>query len=135
MAQKKQKEPEYTLHIFRHRDERINTTGIVFLVQTVKEFTNFKYQILLEGGLRGKTIELNILGLRTTPLIMPGTGPAIGRKDFPDLKGSYALMVAKLDGDKNQFQLELTAKKITITQMPSQAFIRVSTEQLSLDEH
>lgn len=135
MAKKKQKEPEYALHIFRHQDERTDITNIVFLVQTVKEFTNFKYEILLEGGLKGKLFELNILGLRTTPLIMPGVGPAIGRKDFPNLKGSYALIVTKLNGEVNQFQLELTAQKITVKQAPPQAFIKVSTEQLSLNEH
>ncbi|MBI3585705.1 MAG: hypothetical protein HY088_01080 [Ignavibacteriales bacterium] len=135
MATKRQKEPEYTLNIFRHREERTNTTGIVFLVQTVKEFTNFKYEILLNGGLKGKSFELNILGLRTTPLIMPGVGPAIGRKDFPNLKGSYALVVTKLDGETNQFQLELSAQKITVKKAPPQVFIRVSTEQLLLNEN
>lgn len=135
MAQKRTKEPEYTLNIFRHRDERTDTTNIVFLVQTVKEFTNFKYEILLNGKRNGKSLELNILGLRTTPLIMPGVGPAIGRKDFPNLRGSYALTVTKLDGEVNQFQLELTAKKITVQQPPQHVFIRVSTETVSLNEN
>ncbi|MBI3580146.1 MAG: hypothetical protein HY089_12140 [Ignavibacteriales bacterium] len=135
MAKTKQKAPEYTLNIFRHRDERTDTTNIVFLVQTVKEFTNFKYEILLNGERNGKSLELNILGLRTTPLIMPGVGPAIGRKDFPNLKGTYALKVTKLDGEVNLFQLELAAKKITVKQSEQHIFIRVSTETVSLNEH
>ncbi|HTY37117.1 MAG TPA: hypothetical protein VMH23_08385 [Bacteroidota bacterium] len=123
---KKQRLPEYTLHVFHHFDDRVRKMLQVFLVRTVKEFTNFNYEILLDMAVVERTIQLKILGLRTTALTMPGTGPAQGRKDFSDLSGSYQLSIVKLDGEANVFAIDLSPGKITITGSPESPFITVS---------
>ena len=125
---KKHHEPEYSLHVFHHYDERTRRTLQVFLVQTIKEFTSFNYEILLEAGVQERAIHLKILGLRTTPLIMPGVGPARGRRDFTNLRGSYDLDVMKLDGETNQFHLDVSSSKIVVKGTPLHPFIIVSTK-------
>jgi hypothetical protein len=123
---KKHRNPEYSLHVFHYFDERIRKVLQVFLVQTVKEFTSFTYEILLDVMLKERTIHLKILGLRTTPLTMPGVGPAQGRKDFMDLLGLYQLNVVKLDGETNEFQIDVSPSRIVITGSPVATFVTVS---------
>ena len=129
---RKHREPEYSLHVFHHLDERIRKVLQVFLVQTVKEFTSFNYEILLDVAIQDRTIQMKILGLRTTPLIMPGVGPARGRRDFAELRGLYHLNVIKLDGETNEFQVNLTPSSIFITGNPTSPFITVSNEPMVL---
>ncbi|MGA3244518.1 MAG: hypothetical protein ABSE41_07880 [Bacteroidota bacterium] len=129
---KKHREPEYSLHVFHHLDERIRKVLQVFLVQTVKEFTSFNYEILLDVAILDRTIQMKILGLRTTPLIMPGVGPARGRRDFTDLRGLYHLNVIKLNGETNEFQVDLTPSNISITGTPTSPFITVSNKPVAL---
>jgi hypothetical protein len=130
---KKHREPEYSLHVFHYFDERVRKILQVFLVQTVKEFTSFNYEILLEVAVQDRTIQMKILGLRTTPLIMPGVGPARGRRDFSELRGLYQLNLIKLDGETNEFQVDLSPSSISITGNPATPFITVSNKPVTLE--
>ena len=92
----------------------------------------YDYEILLDVAVRDRTIQMKILGLRTTPLIMPGVGPARGQRDFTDLLGLYHLNVIKLNGETNEFQVDLTPSNITITGTPTSPFITVSNKPVAL---
>lgn len=131
---RKQRDPEYSLHVFHHVDGRSRRALQVFFVQTIKEFTSFNYEILLEAALEERTIQIKILGLRTTPLIMPGVGPARGRWDFTNLRGSYDLRVVKLDGETNEFRLDVSRSRLTIQGAPPHPFITVSDAPIDLPE-
>lgn len=132
LRKKKNRAPEYSLHVFHHFDERTRRSLQVFLVQTIKEFTSFGYEILLDAVLRERLIQLKILGLRTTPLIMPGVGPAKGYRGFTNLKGSYVLSVIKLDGETNDFQVDVTPSHMGIKGDPAHPFILVSNTPIPL---
>ncbi len=132
MAKRRHHEPEYVLHIFHHTDERTQKPIVVFVVRTVKEFTNFNYQILLDAALDGDSLQLTILGLRTSPLIMPGVGPAQGSKDFSRLDGAYHLTVTKLDGESNSFGLKISPTQITVEGGPPHPFILVVNEPVQI---
>jgi hypothetical protein len=129
---KKHRDPEYSLHVFHHFDERTRRALQVFLVQTIREFMSFNYEILLDAVTRERLIQLKILGLRTTPLIMPGVGPAKGHRDFTNLRGSYNLSVIKLDGETNDFQVDVTPSQISIQGNPAHPFIFVSNTPVPL---
>jgi hypothetical protein len=133
-GKKKRRDPEYALHVFHHEDERTGKTSVAFLVRTVKDFTSFNYEILLDAAIDGRTIRLKILGLRTTPLIMPGIGPARGMKEFGNLSGSYLLTVFKPDGDTNEFRLDVDASRITLEGIPPKPFILVYGGQVPLPQ-
>jgi hypothetical protein len=131
-AKRKRREPEYALHVFHREDERTRKILVTFLVRTVKDFTSFNYEILLDASIQEQSIRLKILGLRTTPLIMPGIGPARGTREFENLRGRYALIVVKPDGDTNEFELNVTPSLITLDGSPLRPFILVSNEPLFL---
>jgi hypothetical protein len=128
----KQRDPEYSLHVFHHFDERIRKVLQVFLVETTKEFTSFNYEILLDVAVQNGAIQLKILGLQTTALLMPSVGPARGRRDFTDLAGSYVLNIMKLDGEMNIFQLDVTPSNLVIAGAPASPFITVSNKPVAL---
>jgi hypothetical protein len=129
---KKHRDPEYSLHVFHYYDDQTRRALQVFLVQTVKEFTSFNYEILLDAVMRERLIQLKILGLRTTPMIMPGVGPAKGRCDHTNLRGSYTLSVIKLNGETNDFQVDVTPTQISIHGTPMNPFIIVSSTPVPL---
>jgi hypothetical protein len=129
---KKHRDPEYSRHVFHYFDDQKRRDLQVFLVHTIKEFTSFNYEILLDAVMRERLIQLKILGLRTTAMIMPGVGPAMGRCDYTNLQGSYSLSVIKLNGETNDFQVNVTPSQISIDGNPTHPFIIVSNTPVPL---
>jgi uncharacterized protein (DUF488 family) len=132
MARKKKRDPDYTLNIFHHYDERIKRNVIVFLVQTTKIFVSFRYEILLENSLQENVIDIKIVGLHVPEVLMPQSGPARGRRDYENLSGSYTLHVTKQDKTVNTFHVDITPSSVEIRQKPRDPFIFVSNDQVDL---
>lgn len=131
MANKK-RDPDYTLNIFHHYDDKTKRNVVVFLVQTTKIFVSFQYEILLEEEIVGNEINLRIIGLHIPELLMPHTGPAQGRCDYTNLNGSYKLIVTKQDKTVNEFTVQISPTKIDIIHKPRTPFIIVSSDLVSL---
>jgi hypothetical protein len=132
MASKRKRDPDYTLNVFHHYEEKTNRNVVVFLVQTTKIFVNFKYEILLEDKIDGREINLRITGLHVPELLMPQTGPAQGRRDYTHLEGTYHLIVTKQDKTVNEFSVHISPTAIDITQKPKTPFILISNDLVDL---
>jgi hypothetical protein len=132
MASKKKRDPDYTLNIFHHYDEKTNRNVVVFLVQTTKIFISFRYEILLEDKIVDKEIHLRITGLHVPELLMPQTGPAQGRRDYTQLEGTYHLVVTKQDKTVNEFSVLISPKSVDIKEKPKAPFILVSNDPVNL---
>ncbi len=132
MARKKKRDPDYTLNIFHHYDERAKRQVVVFLVQTTKIFVSFRYEILLEDSLEGNVIDIKIVGLHVPELLMPQTGPARGRRDYENLSGDYTLHITKQDKTVNTFSIVITPSSVEIKQKPREPFILVSNDPVDL---
>jgi hypothetical protein len=132
MASKKKRDPDYTLNIFHHYDEKTKRNVVVFLVQTTKIFVSFRYEILLEDEIVGKEIHLHVKGLHVPELLMPQSGPAQGRRDYTQLEGTYHLVVTKQDKTVNEFSVHITPESVDIKQKPKMPFILVSNDPLNL---
>jgi hypothetical protein len=133
MAGKKKRDPDYTLNIFHHYDEKTKRNLIVFLVQTIRIFVSFRYEILLEDKIIDKEIRLHIKGLHVPELLMPQTGPAQGRLDYEKFEGTYHLMVIKQDKTVNEFSIQISPGSVNITEKPKNSFITVSNNPVNLD--
>ena len=132
MATKRKRDPDYTLNIFHHYDEKTKKDVVVFLVQTTKIFVSFRYEILLEVEYAGNEINVRITGLHVPELLMPQTGPAQGRCDYTNLNGLYKLTVTKQDKTENEFSVQISQTKIDILHKPRYPFILVSSDPVSL---
>jgi hypothetical protein len=132
MASKKKRNPDYTLNIFHHYDEKTKRNVVVFLVQTTKIFVSFRYEILLEDEIVDNEIHLRIKGLHVPELLMPQSGPAQGRRDYTQLEGTYHLVVTKQDKTVNEFSLHITQESVDIKQKPKTSFIIISNDPVNL---
>jgi hypothetical protein len=129
---KKKKDPDYTLNIFHHYEEKIRRDVVVFLVQTVRIFTSFRYEILLESEVSNHNINIKITGLHVPELLMPQTGPARARRDYENLEGIYRLAVIKQDRTVNEYSVKFTSSTVEIVGKPRDPFILISNEPVSL---
>jgi hypothetical protein len=132
MANKKKRDPDYTLNIFHHYNEKTKQDVVVFLVQTTKIFVSFRYEILLDNELVDHAINLRITGLHVPELLMPQTGPAQGRCDYTNLTGLYSVTVTKQDKTINEFSVQISPAKIEIKHKPRAPFILVSSDPVNL---
>jgi hypothetical protein len=132
MANKKKRDPDYTLNIFHHYNEKTKQDVVVFLVQTTKIFVSFRYEILLKNEHVDHLIKLRINGLHVPELLMPQTGHAQGRHDFTNLKGLYKLIVTKQDKTVNEFSVDISPAAIDIKRKPRAPFIVVSGDPVNL---
>ncbi len=132
MASKKKRDPDYTLNIFHYYDEKTKRNVVVFLIQTTRIFTNFRYEILLEDELNENDINLKITGLHVPELLMPQVGPAQGRRDYINLKGTYRVIITKQDKTVNEFSVDISPDKIDIKHKPQKPFILISNESVNL---
>ncbi|RPI01382.1 MAG: hypothetical protein EHM64_15815 [Ignavibacteriae bacterium] len=131
MAAKKKRDPDYTLNIFHHYDEKTKRNVVVFLVQTTKIFVSFRYEILFDVEIDGHEINLRINGLHVPELLMPQSGPAQGRYDNINLDGLYTLTVMKQDKTVNEFSVLISPEQISIEHKPRGPFIVVSNDPVS----
>jgi hypothetical protein len=132
MASKKKRDPDYTLNIFHHYDEKTKRNVVVFLVQTTKIFVSFRYEILLEDKLASRDINLKITGLHVPELLMPQTGPAQGRRDYTNLEGNYRIIVTKQDKTVNEFSVDISPTTVVIKEKSVKPFILISSEPVDL---
>jgi hypothetical protein len=129
---KPQRDPEYTLNIFRGTDPKSRHEGWIFLVRTVKEFVSFDYEILLSGSVAEHEITLQISGIHAPLLAMPGVGPAKGWVLLRDIQGPYTLTVKKLNKEVDTFKIVVGPEAVKLREKPPHPFIALSTEPLVL---
>lgn len=128
----KVKEPDYTLNVFHHKDKETNVRSVVFLVQTTKVFVSFQYDILLQAKQEGDAVHIKVQGLHAPELLMPGSGPARGRLEFPHLHGRYKVIVSKQDRTVNAFEIDISKDDVKLLKSPEHPFIAASTEAVEL---
>jgi hypothetical protein len=126
--QKKKPSIEYRLFITPRYDETRKKETTLFLLETIKEFSTFRYSIVVRHAVNDKAIRLDILGLKTPELTMPAFGSAREHIEIDDLRGTYDVSVAKLDGGENHFSLKVTKKGVSVEYHPSGKFITVYTD-------
>lgn len=132
MGRKKKNDPEYRLRIFRYTDERTRKKGVAVVVETVKEFVSFAYEVLLEDQQEGRVITLKILGLHAPVSVMPGVGPARGFRFYEGLSGRLTFAVTKLNGERNEFECSINERTVVLRQSPPEPFILFSTDSINL---
>ncbi|HLP16071.1 MAG TPA: hypothetical protein VK470_07430 [Bacteroidota bacterium] len=127
MAAKKKSEIEYRLLVVPAYDETLQKFGTLFLVETVKQFTNFNYQILIEESFQRRTVTWKIHGLSAPAMSMPAVGGAKYHKIYFDLNGTVHFTIFKKDGQENTATLKVTPAGVKVVQLPEHPFMTVYT--------
>jgi hypothetical protein len=127
MAAKKKTEIEYRLLIVPAFDETLQKHGTLFLVETVKQFINFNYQILIEESSLKRTITWRIHGLSAPAMSMPAVGGAKYDKIYFDMSGTVHFTLIKKDGQENASTIKILPAGVKIVQLPEHPFMTVYT--------
>jgi hypothetical protein len=117
---------EYLLNVSQKYDELKKKYLTIFQLQTVQEFINFKYELIVKEKIKGRQINYKIMGLDTPKLMIPGNGPAIYEKSYSELSGAYQIEITNLDGMTNIFQISIAADNIQLLESEKKKFIEIS---------
>ncbi len=129
MPKKKKKNTvEFLLFISPQYDETRRKETTLFLLETTKEFSTFKYSIVVKETVQDKTLRFEILGLKTPEVTMPAFGPARKKITIDDLHGTYDVVVTKLDGMENHFTLKVSKRGVAVDFQPAGKFVLVFTD-------
>jgi len=127
MAKKKQP-VEYRLLVRYTFDERLKKTGVLFLLETAKQFTNFSYFIDVKDTVRAKDLQWTLHGLRAPSMNMPSTGSARFQKVYFDLPKSIRFTLTKTGKIKAETGFTFTKTSITPSKTSS-AFLKIYTDE------
>ncbi len=110
--------------IFSKKSNQINKTWEANIrLETIQEFINFQYELLVEEAANQFEIKLKILGINTPKLLIPGNGPAVFEKSYPQLSGEYRIEIANMDGIKNIFKIKISKDKIRLLKNLQKSFV------------
>jgi len=118
---------EYVLLIAPKFNERKNKTVTRVAIRTVKEFTNFAYELIVDTRMEDRRLILGIRGLRAPQLTFPAVGPATFESEFDDLLGNYEVAVSKLGKEVNVFRVDIRPENVTLEKKPAAGFVDVVT--------
>jgi hypothetical protein len=97
-------------------------------LRTVTEFSNFRYEIVVQESVTDNTMRLNISGLRAPQISLPNTGPAMFEKEYTNLKGIHNVIITKLEREENKFVIDISAKGVIVKQSPKEKFVEIVTD-------
>lgn len=125
----KRPQVEYRLLITPQIDERTKRVQTYMAVRTMQEFTNFRYDLVVDHKVEGAVLRFDIQGLRAPRMTMPGFGPAVFETKANHLKGKFNVVVHKLDKETNLFRVRISDREVVVEQRPDKPFIEIVTRR------
>ncbi len=119
---------EYMLLMSPRYKEREKHAVTYVALRTVNEFSSFRYEIVVDPVIDGRTLRFNIHGLKAPQLTLPHAGPALYETEIPGLRGEYLVVVSKLDGEENEFSVRISDKEVLVEKSPDKKFIDLVTD-------
>jgi hypothetical protein len=120
---------EYRLLVRPTYDETLKKDGVLFLLETSKQFTNFSYVIDVKDDVEGGAVVWTLHGLRAPSMNMPATGTAQFKKVYFDLPKAVNFTLVKKGKVKAVTDLKLLKSGYTTAKSTS-AFLKIY-----MDEH
>lgn len=121
-------DPEYRLLITPHVTERTQRPTTLFLLETVKAFATFRYELSVDTQVSDDTIHIKVLGFRTPRLSLPSSGSARYEREFEHLDGTYAVTLQGIDGRSNTFTVRFAPGEVEVLKKPRSSFVVLTTE-------
>jgi hypothetical protein len=115
-------------------DETLKKAGTLFLIETVKQFSSFSYEVVVEETRDDKHLTWALHGLRAPELLMPSFGGAQFKKVYFDLRGVQTFILKKIDGEVNEFKLKISSTSVAVQIMSGIPFVSVYTTKASFEE-
>lgn len=135
MAAAKQKQSiEYRLLIEHTYDDTVKKEGIMFLLETTKQFTSFLYQIDVRDILEGNTMRWSLHGLRAPSMNMPGTGTAQFSKTYFDIPKTIAFTLTKTGASRAESEIKISKSGIKVSNSQIN-FLKIYTDRAEFENN
>jgi len=118
---------EYVLLVTPHINERTGEKVTLVALRTVTEFVNFRYDLIVQPTLDGRTLKLLIQGLGAPELTLPAMGPAQYRLERKDLSGQYDIVVSKHNKQFDSYRVTVSPAAVTVEEQPADRFSNIVT--------
>lgn len=123
---------EYRLLVHHTYDETLKKPGILFLLETSKQFTNFSYRIAVKDRFDGKQLEWTLHGLQAPSMNMPETGTAQFSTVYFDAPRTIEFTLIKKEKIRTSVSIKILKNSVTAT--PATAgFLKVYTDKAEFD--
>lgn len=127
MAQKKHP-IEYRLLVRPTYDETLKKAGVLFQLETSKQFTNFSYMIDVKDSVKEGELVWTLHGLRAPSMNMPATGAATFSKVYFDLPAAVNFTLVKKGKIKAGTGLDLS-RSVYASAKTTSMFLRIYTDE------
>jgi hypothetical protein len=132
MTTKKTVPIEYRLLVQQTYDDVLQKAGILFLLETTKQFTNFSYHINVRDRFEGKDLHWTLHGLQAPSMNMPETGTAQFSAVYFDTPKTIHFTLTK--NEKIRSSVKITLLKSSVRASHSEAgFLKVYTDKTEFD--
>lgn len=101
IAERKPDKLEYNAAFFYEFDEKTEDQFATIIIETVKEFTSFAYELSCDYMQEKNTVNILLMGLRAKPNAVPFIQPASAKIRLNNLNGEYIVNIYKQDGAVN----------------------------------
>ncbi|MEW5798949.1 MAG: hypothetical protein AB1728_08060 [Bacteroidota bacterium] len=125
---------EYRLLLEHTYDETLKKEGVLFLLETTMQFTNFSYQIDVKEMMEGTTIHWSLHGLRAPSMNMPETGTAQFSKVYFDLPKSITFILHKKEKVQASTGIKILKSSITVSD-PHPNFLKIYTHRQEFENN
>lgn len=115
----------YNLYIYPQHDDVLAKVFVVFRIETVKEFENYKYEIDVNFFRRGNELIFRMRGLKPTKIYLPGGGKAFFEKKFENLQGNFKVEIIGINKKINSFEINIHDDLIKIITYPKDSFLNI----------
>jgi hypothetical protein len=122
--------PEYRLIItpmFRTREREYR---VAVLLETAREFASFRYELTVREEKTDGAIHYRITGLSAPQVSLPGSGPAVFRREYRSLQGPLRISIEGLDHATNVFDLDVSSGHVRLTHSSPNPFVALTIESL-----
>lgn len=120
---------EFQLTIGRRREEASGITYTLFRIDTVRQFSAFKYMVEVDADLNhdSRTLALTLKGVQTPTGLMSSAGTGSTELVYPELIGEYDVVVmgAKQEG---RFRFSANEDGITLLDVDEETTISVDVD-------
>jgi hypothetical protein len=122
---------EYRLLVHHTYDETLKKPGVLFLLETSKQFTNFSYRIAVKERFDGKHLEWTLHGLQAPSMNMPETGTAQFSTVYFDAPRTIEFTLIKKEKIRTSVMIKVLKHSVTAT--PAAGFLKVYTDKEEFD--
>lgn len=120
-------EPEYRLLIMPHVVERTQRSATLVVLETVKAFATFRYELSVKAEVKASSLHFAVLGFRTPQLSLPASGPARFEQAIEHLNGTFEVSIKGIDGRTTSFSLHITPEQVKVVKAPRKSFVQIAT--------